>query len=167
MLCESRHSESKGFYVIIGIGLNVQNEKPFVSLSQIAENAGIDSSYLTREIVLAEFLSKFQNLLSSFSEVCTYICVYFKTHLSLQFIVLCVCPVTDQAGFAPLRESYESMWLHSGQKVQAADSIVADESGQPVTSTLTIQVLVYIFQTQSRFVSYDVTSSNGQLLCRE
>ena len=55
--------------MIIGIGLNVENEKPSVSLSQLAKDAGIDSTYLTREIVLAEFLSKFQGLVSSFVQV--------------------------------------------------------------------------------------------------
>ena len=69
VLCESRYSGNKGFYVIIGVGLNVQNEKPTMSLSQLAKDAGIDSTYLTREVVLAEFLKQFQDLMSSFSEV--------------------------------------------------------------------------------------------------
>lgn len=137
--------------MIIGIGLNVENEKPSVSLSQLAKDAGIDSTYLTREIVLAEFLSKFQGLVSSFVQVT-------KSPLLIhRYIYMCrntnrtVCLATDQAGFAPLRESYESMWMHSGQKVQAADNNITDESGQPATSMLTIQVLVYISNLVSLF----------------
>ncbi|XP_010091344.2 biotin--protein ligase 2 isoform X1 [Morus notabilis] len=88
VLCTSTY-RSKKFDVSVGIGLNVDNEKPTTCLNAfLKELSDVDYKF-AREDILAIFFSKFEKFFDIF---------------------------IDQ-GFQALEELYYKTWLHSGQRV--------------------------------------------------
>ncbi|ONK78643.1 uncharacterized protein A4U43_C02F20950 [Asparagus officinalis] len=88
ILCTSTY-RSKKFDVCVGIGLNVDNEKPTTCLNVALQELSSVSHQLTREDILAAFFNKFEE--------------FFEVFLN--------------KGFQDLEEMYYRTWLHSGQKV--------------------------------------------------
>ncbi|PON76599.1 Biotin--acetyl-CoA-carboxylase ligase [Parasponia andersonii] len=88
VLCTSTY-KSKKFNVSVGIGLNVDNEKPTTCLNAFLKELSIADYKFKREDILATFFSKFEKFFDIF---------------------------LDQ-GFQSLEELYYKTWLHSGQRV--------------------------------------------------
>jgi len=88
VLCQSTY-DGIIFKVVIGIGLNLLNEKPTTCISQIISNLNIKKD-ITREEILANFFNNFIVLL-----------------ISLQ-----------KDGFDSLQPEYYQYWLHSNQQVR-------------------------------------------------
>lgn len=88
ILCTSTY-RSKMFDVCVGIGLNIDNEKPTICLNAVLQEISTIPHRLTREDILASFFNKFEEL--------------FRVFLN--------------KGFHDLEELYYKTWLHSGQKV--------------------------------------------------
>ncbi|KAJ4963683.1 hypothetical protein NE237_023622 [Protea cynaroides] len=88
VLCTSTY-KSKKFNVSIGIGLNVDNEKPTTCLNAALRELSSDTYELRREDILVAFFKAFENLFGIFL----------------------------REGFQALEELYCKTWLHSGQRV--------------------------------------------------
>lgn len=88
ILCTSTY-RSKKFNVCVGIGLNLDNEKPTTCLNTVLGGMCSSSHKLMREDILAAFFNKFESLFEAF----------------------------HTKGFQVLEELYYGTWLHSGQKV--------------------------------------------------
>ncbi|KAF6160854.1 hypothetical protein GIB67_002797 [Kingdonia uniflora] len=94
ILCTSTY-RSKTFNVTIGIGLNVDNEKPTTSLNVVLQDLTSVAYKLRREEILAAFFKRFEN--------------FFNVFLT--------------QGFQALEGPYCKTWLHSGQKVVIKEEI--------------------------------------------
>ncbi|XP_057816089.1 biotin--protein ligase 2 isoform X1 [Cryptomeria japonica] len=88
VLCTSTYS-SKKFSVTIGIGLNLDNEKPTTCLNALLQDLTSYSHLIRREELLAAFFGRFEVLLDIFL----------------------------RQGFSTLESKYYDKWLHSGQRV--------------------------------------------------
>ncbi|GMN39711.1 hypothetical protein TIFTF001_008940 [Ficus carica] len=88
VLCTSAY-KSKKFNVSVGIGLNVDNEKPTTCLNAFLKELSDADYKFAREDILSTFFSKFERFFDIF---------------------------IDQ-GFQALEELYYRTWLHSGQRV--------------------------------------------------
>ncbi|KAL5558348.1 hypothetical protein UlMin_034559 [Ulmus minor] len=88
VLCTSTYA-SKKFNVSVGIGLNVDNEKPTTCLNAFLKELPVAAYQFSREDILAAFFNKFEFFFNLFIE----------------------------QGFQPLEELYYKTWLHSGQRV--------------------------------------------------
>ncbi|XP_023766998.1 biotin--protein ligase 2 isoform X1 [Lactuca sativa] len=87
ILCGSTY-QSKIFNISVGVGLNVDNDKPTTSLN--SELQKLNSDYkLQREDITSTFFDKFEHFF----------------HILIH------------QGFQPLEELYYKTWLHSGQRV--------------------------------------------------
>nr|XP_043618858.1 biotin--protein ligase 2-like [Erigeron canadensis] len=87
ILCTSTY-RSKKFNVCVGVGLNVDNDKPTTSLNAALRKLTFGYQ-LQREDITSAFFNKFEHL--------------FHTLIN--------------HGFRPLEELYYKTWLHSGQRV--------------------------------------------------
>ncbi|XP_076940571.1 biotin--protein ligase 2-like isoform X1 [Bidens hawaiensis] len=91
ILCTSTY-KSKKFNVSVGVGLNVDNDKPTTSLNAALQK--LTCGYrLSREDITSAFFNKFEHLF----------------HILIN------------QGFKPLEELYYKTWLHSGQRVTVQD----------------------------------------------
>lgn len=88
VLCTSTYS-SKKFNVTVGIGLNLDNEKPTTCLNSLLQKLTTNTHLLQKEELLVAFFGKFEVLLD----------VFLKQ------------------GFSTLESKYYEKWLHSEQKV--------------------------------------------------
>lgn len=88
VLCTSTYS-SKKFNVTVGIGLNVDNEKPTTCLNSLLQKVTTNTHLIRKEELLVAFFGKFEVLLD----------VFLKQ------------------GFSTLESKYYEKWLHSDQKV--------------------------------------------------
>ncbi|XP_071722192.1 biotin--protein ligase 2-like [Rutidosis leptorrhynchoides] len=87
ILCTSTYS-SKKFNVSVGVGLNVDNDKPATSLNAALRKLTFGYQ-LRREDITSAFFNKFEHLFNIF----------------------------ENKGFQALEELYYKTWLHSGQRV--------------------------------------------------
>ncbi|KAL8254930.1 hypothetical protein R6Q59_033151 [Mikania micrantha] len=91
ILCTSTY-KSKKFNVSVGVGLNVDNDKPTTSLNAALQK--LTSGYqLRREEITSAFFNKFEHLF----------------HILIN------------QSFQPLEELYYKTWLHSGQRIVVQD----------------------------------------------
>ncbi|XP_041013451.1 biotin--protein ligase 2-like [Juglans microcarpa x Juglans regia] len=88
ILCTSTY-KSKKFNVSVGIGLNVDNQKPTTCLNAVLREHSDVAYRFSRQEILAAFFNKFERFYDLF---------------------------IDQ-GFQSLEELYLKTWLHSGQRV--------------------------------------------------
>lgn len=88
VLCTSTYS-SKKFNVTVGIGLNLDNDKPTTCLNSLLQKLTTNTHLLRKEELLVAFFGKFEVLLD----------VFLKQ------------------GFSTLESKYCEKWLHSEQKV--------------------------------------------------
>lgn len=88
VLCTSTYS-SKRFNVTVGIGLNLDNEKPTTCLNSLLQKSTTNTHILRKEELLVAFFGKFEVLLD----------VFLKQ------------------GFSTLESKYYEKWLHSEQRV--------------------------------------------------
>jgi len=104
VLCASTW-DGQRFHVLVGLGLNVANEQPTLSLLEVARQCGADSSSLGRENLLAAVLNEFEEM-----QACL-----------------------ERDGFGPFQDEYLTRWLHSGQRVTlrvgAGDERIVDIEG--------------------------------------
>ncbi|KAK1434603.1 hypothetical protein QVD17_00351 [Tagetes erecta] len=91
ILCTSTY-RSKKFNVCAGVGLNVDNDKPTISLNAALQKLTCDYQ-LCREDIVSTFFNKFEHLF----------------HILIN------------QGFQPLEELYYKAWLHSGQRIVVQD----------------------------------------------
>ncbi|XP_076941765.1 biotin--protein ligase 1, chloroplastic-like isoform X2 [Bidens hawaiensis] len=91
ILCTSTY-KSKKFNVSVGVGLNVDNDKPTTSLNAALQKLTCGYRF-SREDITSAFFNKFEHLF----------------HILIN------------QGFKPLEELYYKTWLHSGQKVTVQD----------------------------------------------
>ncbi|KAG9156345.1 hypothetical protein Leryth_009215 [Lithospermum erythrorhizon] len=92
ILCTSTY-RSKRFNVSAGIGLNVGNEKPSISLNSVVQRLHSPDQQLQREDIMATFFNEFEKFYSIFRS----------------------------QGFQPFEELYCKTWLHSDQRVIVQD----------------------------------------------
>jgi biotin--protein ligase len=78
--------ESGRFRLVVGCGVNVENDLPTVSLRHIGESLGVYGSALTRETVLASLLPTFE--------------VMYRM-------------MASEDSFKPFIEAYQKSWLHT------------------------------------------------------
>ncbi|KAF3445708.1 hypothetical protein FNV43_RR10884 [Rhamnella rubrinervis] len=88
ILCTSTYT-SKKFNISVGVGLNVDNEKPTTCLNGFLRELSVMTYQFKRKDILAAFFDKFEQFYNLF---------------------------VDQ-GFQSLEELYYKTWLHSGQRV--------------------------------------------------
>lgn len=88
VLCTSTYGD-KRFKVVVGVGLNVSNQKPTACLNSLLQDLVPSAPPFGKEELLGSFFGKFEDLLQ----------------------------VLLSEGFGPLESSYYEKWLHSGQKV--------------------------------------------------
>ncbi|KYQ91517.1 biotin--[acetyl-CoA-carboxylase] ligase 3 [Tieghemostelium lacteum] len=87
ILCQSNYFNST-FDVVIGIGINVANDEPTLSLNQLLRKHNIQS-YITRDDLLSNYFNHFEKIY-------------------IQFL---------QHGFKPFHSEYLSNWIHQNQVV--------------------------------------------------
>ncbi|XP_071697646.1 biotin--protein ligase 1, chloroplastic-like isoform X2 [Rutidosis leptorrhynchoides] len=87
ILCTSTYRDKK-FNISVGVGLNVDNDKPTTSLNEALRKLTFGFQ-LQREDITSAFFNKFENLFNIFRN----------------------------KGFQALEELYYKTWLHSGQRV--------------------------------------------------
>lgn len=85
-------------YLVIGVGVNVDNDRPTVSLNAVL--SAIGAKRVTREQLLAAFMNRFETLIASFAAV----------------------PAgsdgdREYEAFIAFREAYYNSWMHSEQRV--------------------------------------------------
>eukprot|EP00271_Cylindrocystis_brebissonii_P007610 TRINITY_DN21189_c0_g1_i1.p1 TRINITY_DN21189_c0_g1~~TRINITY_DN21189_c0_g1_i1.p1 ORF type:complete len:649 (+),score=111.23 TRINITY_DN21189_c0_g1_i1:363-2309(+) len=88
ILCTSTFS-NKMFNIVVGVGLNVSNTQPTTCLNALLEEQNPEYQPITREEILAAFMTRFEELYTSFNE----------------------------KGFAELEQPYLQRWLHTDQRV--------------------------------------------------
>ncbi|XP_024524939.1 biotin--protein ligase 2 [Selaginella moellendorffii] len=96
VLCSSTYS-SKTFYIVAGVGLNVDNDEPTTCLNSVLARLDSKATPFAREELLATILESFEKLFTTF---------------------------TTQ-GFSALELMYYEKWMHSGQKVILEDDRVS------------------------------------------
>ncbi|KAL3641316.1 ATP-dependent 5'-3' DNA helicase hcs1 [Castilleja foliolosa] len=111
ILCTSTY-KSKKFNVSAGIGLNVNNQQPTISLNSVLQRLGCVSPQLQREEIIAAFFNKFE----------------------------CFYDIFISQGFQALEELYYKTWLHSGQRVIVQEN--NEDQDQISENVVTIQVLI-------------------------
>eukprot|EP01133_Synstelium_polycarpum_P006405 gene6405-7429_t len=92
ILCQSNYFNG-AFDVVVGVGINVDNDEPTVSLNGLSERANHPRVF-TRELLLARFLNTFENMYLRF----------------------------NRDGFTSFEQNYTKAWLHSNQVVTLAES---------------------------------------------
>ena len=117
VLCGSSFA-SGSFLVTVGVGLNVSNDAPTTCVDTLiaAAAAAVGRApppRVTRETLLASFLTRFEALEGVFSA----------------------------AGFAPLQPAYLAAWLHTGQVVsveEEEEGVSGGDGGAPPRRQVTI-----------------------------
>eukprot|EP01135_Chromosphaera_perkinsii_P010229 Nk52_evm2s2062 gene=Nk52_evmTU2s2062 len=107
IICNSEYDQTGNcFKVIVGVGANITNEHPFISLRSALERLGTSNGNHAlpgREDVLADFLNRMERRHTQFLE----------------------------QGFEPFVKNYYGLWLHSGQQVKI-DKSIGGEGGKDV-----------------------------------
>ena len=100
VLCQSSVGGDGCYEVVVGVGVNVSNAAPTTCLNALLPGGGGGGGGVTREALLAGFLNEFEALRDEF--------------------VAGGASGVAMHGFAPFKEEYERLWLHSGQRVAVA-----------------------------------------------
>lgn len=134
ILCNSLVA-SKGFTVIVGVGLNVCNREPTTCVNELiqeAAQAGGKTSMqpeLDRETLLATVMNHFED----FQTVCcncdllAYLYIYITFDYSLNDknqIELISLQVLESEGFDALESTYRRYWLHENERLLVGESQV-------------------------------------------
>jgi len=91
VLCQSSSIGNDRFQVVVGVGINTENDEPTTCLRSMAKGSVNGSASVSRESVLAEFFNSFEEL-----------------HDALE----------REWGFDALKDRYLSHWLHSDQELK-------------------------------------------------
>ncbi len=101
ILCHSAFKHG-GFFMTIGVGLNVDNSQPTTCLNDLMREYGANALF-TREALVAGIVRRVQAML----------------------------PAVGRNGFGGFEAEYYRAWLHTGQVVQVQDDLADDCNGRP------------------------------------